>query len=241
MANLVILEPAQRELEEIAQLHLNLVGPNSARNITNLILNTLSRLEMFPLSGHIPQDKELRNGGYRYVIAGKYICVYRLIAETVYVYHIAHGASNYPTLFKRLLKEENQSRFARNIRKTSRLAFNAGLLVCIEDDETENDDDENRPQGGRGETVEKTVSTTDPECGMFVKGEHERVFADAKEKHAMRYTHHRGLAAVTRWVRLKFAAMNLKKLANWSWKNSISRFIFVQCCPNYTKSPAFVI
>ena len=44
----------------------------------------------------------------------------------------------------------------------------------------------------------------------------ERVFADAKEKHAMRYTHHRGLAAVTRWVRLKFAAMNLKKLANWS-------------------------
>ena len=69
----------------------------------------------------------------------------------------------------------------------------------------------------------------------------ERVFADAKEKHAMRYTHHRGLAAVTRWVRLKFAAMNLKKLANWNWKNSISRFIFVQCCPNYTKSPAFVI
>ena len=46
----------------------------------------------------------------------------------------------------------------------------------------------------------------------------ERVFADAKEKHAMRYTHHRGLAAVTRWVRLKFAAMNLKKLANRSWK-----------------------
>lgn len=48
----------------------------------------------------------------------------------------------------------------------------------------------------------------------------ERVFADAKEKHAMRYTHHRGLAAVTRWVRLKYAAMNLKKLANWSWKDS---------------------
>ena len=111
----------------------------------------------------------------------------------------------------------------------------------IEDDETENDDDENRPQGGRGETVEKTVSTTDPECGMFVKGEHERVFADVKEKHAMRYTHHRGLAAVTRWVRLKFAAMNLKKLANWSWKNSISRFIFVYSSPNCKKTPAFVI
>ena len=54
----------------------------------------------------------------------------------------------------------------------------------------------------------------------------ERVFADAKEKHAMRYTHHRGLAAVTRWVRLKFAAMNLKKLANWSWEHSFFACFF---------------
>lgn len=46
----------------------------------------------------------------------------------------------------------------------------------------------------------------------------ERAFADAKEKHGMRYTHHRGLARVSAWVRLKFAAMNLKKLAIWSWK-----------------------
>lgn len=40
MAKLVILEPAQRELEEIARLHLNLVGPNSARKITDLIFDT---------------------------------------------------------------------------------------------------------------------------------------------------------------------------------------------------------
>ena len=46
----------------------------------------------------------------------------------------------------------------------------------------------------------------------------ERVFGDAKEKHAMRYTHHRGLARVSHWGKLKFAAMNLKKLANWLWK-----------------------
>ena len=45
----------------------------------------------------------------------------------------------------------------------------------------------------------------------------ERVFADAKEKHAMRYTQYRGLAQVTNWVKLKFAAMNLKKLATWKW------------------------
>lgn len=41
----------------------------------------------------------------------------------------------------------------------------------------------------------------------------ERVFADAKEKHGMRYTTFRSLAQVTKWVKLKFACMNLKKFA----------------------------
>ena len=68
----------------------------------------------------------------------------------------------------------------------------------------------------------------------------ERVFADAKEKHAMRYTHHRGLAAVTRWVRLKYAAMNLKKLANWSWKNSLFLFIGIHFPHFYDKTPVFL-
>lgn len=48
----------------------------------------------------------------------------------------------------------------------------------------------------------------------------ERVFADAKEKHAMRYTQYRGLTQVSNWVRLKFAAMNLKKLAIRKWRDS---------------------
>lgn len=46
----------------------------------------------------------------------------------------------------------------------------------------------------------------------------ERVFADTKENHAMRYTTLRGLTQVRYWVRLKFAAMKLKKLARWKWK-----------------------
>ena len=102
MAKLVLLEPAQRELEEIAQLHRNLVGPNSARKITNKIFDALSRLELFPLSGSLPRDKALLRDGYRYVVAGKYICVYRILGDTVYVYHIAHGASKilvYPCFY----------------------------------------------------------------------------------------------------------------------------------------------
>lgn len=36
----------------------------------------------------------------------------------------------------------------------------------------------------------------------------ERVFATVKEKHAMRYTQYRGLAQMTNWAKLKFAAIN---------------------------------
>ena len=56
--------------------------------------------------GISPPYAELLKSGYRYVIAGQYLCVYRLIVDTVFVYHIVHGASNYPVLFKRLLQEE---------------------------------------------------------------------------------------------------------------------------------------
>ena len=48
----------------------------------------------------------------------------------------------------------------------------------------------------------------------------ERVFADAKEKHGMRYTRVRGLDNVTNQVALIFACMNLKKLAKRLWKNT---------------------
>lgn len=41
----------------------------------------------------------------------------------------------------------------------------------------------------------------------------ERVFADAKEKCAMRFTYLQGLTRNLSWVRLKFVAVNLKKYA----------------------------
>jgi transposase len=60
----------------------------------------------------------------------------------------------------------------------------------------------------------------------------ERVFADAKEKHAMRYTQLRGLQKLKMQVTLTFACMNLKKLATWKrrvgllppWLQSLRHF-----------------
>ena len=54
----------------------------------------------------------------------------------------------------------------------------------------------------------------------------ERVFADAKEKHFMRYTHLRGLAKLKMQVLLTFTCMNMKKLAKWKKYNPVSPLFF---------------
>ena len=97
---LKLLTPAQRELEEIARVYLELAGADSARRITGQIFDSLERLQTYPLSGSLPRDRWLREAGYRLVISGKFVAAYRLLGDTVFVYHFAHGASDYPTLMK---------------------------------------------------------------------------------------------------------------------------------------------
>ena len=55
----------------------------------------------------------------------------------------------------------------------------------------------------------------------------------------MRYTQYRGLAQVSNWVKLKFAAMNLKKLAGWLWMEKSAPFALIFLCLIYTKKPAY--
>ena len=93
-----ILAPAWKELEEIADYHLLMVGPISAKQITDRILDALERLEEFPLSCPYVPDPELKSQDYRMLVCDKYVCIYRLIGDTVYIYHIAHGATEYNKL-----------------------------------------------------------------------------------------------------------------------------------------------
>ncbi|MBR8823962.1 hypothetical protein IX293_002237 [Fusobacterium necrophorum] len=50
----------------------------------------------------------------------------------------------------------------------------------------------------------------------------ERVFADGKELHGLRYTQYRGLEKVKMELTLQFACMNLKKLAIWKARKGLS-------------------
>ena len=66
----------------------------------------------------------------------------------------------------------------------------------------------------------------------------ERVFADAKEKHFMRYTQFRGLAKLRMQALLTFACMNLKKLASWKKKNDLLDPVldFLRCFLSFYES-----
>ncbi|MCL2662592.1 MAG: type II toxin-antitoxin system RelE/ParE family toxin [Oscillospiraceae bacterium] len=100
--SLEILSAAQRELEEIGRLHMELVGPKSAHSITERIYTALENLCNFPHLGAVLENKRLRESGYRKLICGNYLCFYRLIGSTIFVYHIADGRSYYKVLFKSL-------------------------------------------------------------------------------------------------------------------------------------------
>jgi toxin ParE1/3/4 len=97
---LEILKPAWLELEEIAEYHMLMVGPSSAKRITDKILKNMERLIRFPLSGNDINDEELKLAGYRTLICDKYICIYRFFNDTIFIYHIVHGSRDYPGLFK---------------------------------------------------------------------------------------------------------------------------------------------
>jgi len=104
---LELLAPAQRELEEIARVHLTLVGPVSARKITDRIYAALRKLETYPNLGIVCRDKQLAAMGYRILICGNYLCFYRQIGTVVFVCHIVDGRTDYPKLLSDLRRMEN--------------------------------------------------------------------------------------------------------------------------------------
>ncbi|WP_425348928.1 transposase, partial [Halalkalibacter urbisdiaboli] len=69
----------------------------------------------------------------------------------------------------------------------------------------------------------------------------ERVFADLKQKHGMRWTNLKGLEKNSMQAMLVFAAMNLKKLANWHWRNTHPPASPTDNRRKYAKTPLRVI
>lgn len=96
-----LLDTAWRDIEKIAEFHLENVGAASAQRITDKILDSLENLAEFPLMGPPHPDPELTVLGYRKLVLTKtYVTIYRVIENVVYVYRIVNGKTDYPKLLK---------------------------------------------------------------------------------------------------------------------------------------------
>ena len=100
-AEIVYLRPALEDMEEIVKFHISEVGPASARKIYADMRRKLGLLAEFPLMGQTHPDPILAASGYRKLVLTKtYVAIYKLIGDTVYVYAIVNGTTDYPRLLK---------------------------------------------------------------------------------------------------------------------------------------------
>ena len=74
-------------------------GSDSAERITDQILETVEHLERYPHLGSLHPDPVLASMEYRRIVSGNYVCVYRVIDDTVVIYRIVNGRTDYPRIF----------------------------------------------------------------------------------------------------------------------------------------------
>lgn len=100
-SNLIYLAPAEKDFEEIVKYHILQVGTESARKIYSTMKDTIDRLQDFPLMGQTHPDPLLAADGYRKLVLTKtYVAIYKIIDNTVYIYRIVNGRTDYPKLLK---------------------------------------------------------------------------------------------------------------------------------------------
>lgn len=90
MAKIEILESAQRELEAIAQLHMNLVGPNSARKNHGSDLGFSFAVGTFPAVGFA--SKRCRTAEKRLSLCDRRAVSLRLSADCGYCVRLPYRA-----------------------------------------------------------------------------------------------------------------------------------------------------
>lgn len=99
--NLVYLTPASEDFEEIVKYHITQSGVQSGRNIYAAMKNGIEKLREFPLMGQTHPDPLLAAEAFRkLVLTSTYVAIYKVIGDTVYIYRIVNGRTDYPRLLK---------------------------------------------------------------------------------------------------------------------------------------------
>lgn len=93
------LPTAWEDLKRIEDWYLLQFGVDTALKVSDHILDVIERLEEYPDSGSLTPDMWLNNQGYRMIISGKHVAIYKLIDNVVLIYHIADTQIEYTKLF----------------------------------------------------------------------------------------------------------------------------------------------
>lgn len=94
-----ILPTAWDDLKRIEDWYLLQFDAETALKISDHILDAIEVLEKFPDIGSVTPDEWLNLQGYRMLICGKHVAVYRQLNNIVYIYHIADAQTEYTKLF----------------------------------------------------------------------------------------------------------------------------------------------
>lgn len=94
-----ILPAAWEDLKKIEDYYAIQFDVETAIKVSDHILDTIERLEDFPDSGSLTPDKWLNEKGYRMVICKKHIAIYKVIDQSIFIYHIADMQTEYTKLF----------------------------------------------------------------------------------------------------------------------------------------------
>lgn len=94
-----ILPTAWEDLKRIQDHYTIESGPDAAIKLCERILKTIDRLSEYPDSGSATPEEWLNERGYRMLICGKHVAIYRKVGRSVYTYHIADTRTRNTRLF----------------------------------------------------------------------------------------------------------------------------------------------
>ena len=95
-----LLPVAWEDLKKIEDWYFINFDVETAIKVSDHILDGIERLGDLPDSGSRTPDDWLNEQGYRMMISGKHVSIYRVIKDIVYIYHIADTRTEYTKLFK---------------------------------------------------------------------------------------------------------------------------------------------
>ena len=89
------LYEARNEYRDLLSFYRNKVGLPYARAFSRKILDAAGQLAQFPESGVLRRETFPGKYGFRGLFVDKYVLIYRIEENTVFIYHLKDARTNY--------------------------------------------------------------------------------------------------------------------------------------------------